>query len=172
MSAKARAAGRCRDDSTGLDKDLSQAFLDALKIDLLSRRDHDRAHAVCDMAAFQDRGCDTHVLDAAIGARTDHSLLNLDMAKLINGLGIFRQMRAGNGRAQSGQIDLVSLLIFGIRVCLEYRYISVYAALDISHCLVINRENAILGAGLDRHITDREAVIHREFCNTVAGEFH
>ena len=100
MTAEARAAGRRGDNGTSLNEDFRQTFLNALEVNFLRCRNDDGTYTGSNMTALEDRSCNAHVFDAAVGARTDHRLLNLDVVELVNGLGVLRQMRARNSRAQ------------------------------------------------------------------------
>ena len=100
MTAKARAAGRRGNDSAGLNEDLGQTLLDALQVNFLCCGDDDGAHIRIYLAALEDFGCNAHIVDAAVGAGTDDRLLNLNVAELVDGLGVLRQVRARDGRTE------------------------------------------------------------------------
>ena len=143
MTAQTRAAGRRGNDSASLNEDLGQTLLDALQVNFLCCGDDDGAHIRIYLAALEDFGCNAHIVDAAVGAGTDDRLLNLNMAELVDGLGVLRQVRARDGRTECRQVDLDGLLVLGVSVGLECDNLAVYAALDVVHRLVVYREAKI-----------------------------
>ena len=94
------------------------------------------------------------------------------MSQLVDGLGILRQMRASDGRLQGRQVNLDLLLVFRVCISLKHRDLTAYAPLDVCHRLFIDRENAVLCARLDRHVTDRKAVVHGQGGDALAHKLH
>ena len=93
ISPKAGAAGRCTHHSAGLDKDLQKPLSHSLKVNGLGCRDHNAANALCHLFPFQDLCRCTDISDPPIGTGADYRLVNLYIARLINGLCIGWQMR-------------------------------------------------------------------------------
>ena len=102
MPAKAWATGRGRNNRARLDKDFRKPFLDTLEINLLRRRDYNGAHPGRDMPSLHNIRRNAYILNASVGARADHALLDFNMADFVRRFGIFRQMRASDGRTERG----------------------------------------------------------------------
>ena len=88
----------------------------ALEPDLLGCRNHDAANVLGNRTSAQDIGRGAHILDTAVGTRTDNGLVDRDMTALGNGMRIAGQMRPGHARLDLGSVDLDDLLILGIRI--------------------------------------------------------
>ena len=88
MAAQAGAAGGRGDGAACVDKDLGQAFGDAVQVNLLGGRNDDAAHAVLHLAALHNFGGNAHVADAAVGAAADDHLVDGQAFHLVHSLGV------------------------------------------------------------------------------------
>ena len=93
MASKTRSAGRCADNTAGINKDPDKAFLDRLHVDRLCRRDHDRTDSVGDLTSLQNLCSNTQIRDTSVGAGTDHYLIDLNVTGLCYSMCILRKMR-------------------------------------------------------------------------------
>ena len=86
-------------------------------------------------------------------------------------MGVLRQVRVADRRLERVKVDDDAALILGVGVGLVLDPRALAAALQICLGDFIHREDAVLGTGLDGHITDAEAVLHRQGLHTVTDEF-
>ena len=174
MPAETRSAGRCGNDAPRIDEDLQKAFGQALLIHSLRARKDDRADPFCDVAALKDGRCFLHIFQTAVGARTDHDLVDLYLTEGSDCMSIGRQMRERYHRRNLGKIDRDGLFVYGIGIREQPVGSLLVPALDtrieIRDRLFVDRENTVFGAAFDRHITDRQAVRHRKLRDTFARE--
>ena len=170
VTAEAWSAGRCRYDRAGFDEVHDEAFLQHLHVDVLGARDDDAAYIRCHLATTQDLCRLAHILDAPVRAGADDALVDLDVLEAAELVGVLRKMREGNRRLQGREIDryLPCVLRICIRLINGVRLRRM--RLHILDGLLVNREDTVLSACLDRHVADRETVIHAELSDARAGE--
>ena len=170
VTAEAWSAGRGRYDRACLDEVHDEAFLQHLHVDVLGARDDDTAHIRCHLAATQDLCGFAHVLDTSVRAGTDDGLVDFDVLEAAELVCVLRKMREGNRRLQGREIDrnFTCVLRIGVRLIDGVRLLGMF--LHILDGLLVDREDTVLSARLDRHVADRETVIHAELCDTRAGE--
>ena len=172
VPSQARAAGRCGNHRARVDEHVEQPFVHRLLPDGVGGRDDDAAHALGDLFAAQDVRRDAKVGDMPVRARTDDDLVDLHVAPLGGGAGVLGQVGEGDGRLQFGEVDLDRALVFGVRIRLEHADLPLEAAVEVFARYVVDGEDAVLRARLDRHVADGEAVVDREVLDAVADEFH
>ena len=81
-------------------------------------------------------------------------------------------MRKCHGGLDLGQVDLDDLVVNCVLVCLVDNRLAVAVFCHECQRLVVHLEDAVLCAGLDRHVGHGETVAHGQGCHTFAGEFH
>ena len=69
-------------------------------------------------------------------------------------------MRKRHRGADFAEVDVVSRLVFGVRVGFVNLVRLGRVLLYILHGLVVNLENAVLAAGFDSHVRHAQAVVH------------
>ena len=82
IASQTGAAGGRADNRPGFDKDLQKPFPHRLQIDCLRRGNHDAADVLCNLSSLHDLRRLTDILDPAVGAGTDHGLLDLHLAQV------------------------------------------------------------------------------------------
>ena len=162
MAAQAGAAGGGGHGAAGLDEGLDQALGHGVQGDLLGGGDDDAAHPVVNLAALEHRRGLTEVVQPAVGAGADDHLVNVGARHLIHGAGVGGQVGQGHGGLEGIQVDDHLLLILGVGVGLHRLPGPGHPAVQIGPGLVVHGEDAVLGARLDGHIGDGEAVVHRQ----------
>jgi hypothetical protein len=81
-------------------------------------------------------------------------------------------MRERNSRAELGQIDLVGMVILGIRIRLEHHGLALAMVGEICQRDLVHRENSILGTGFDGHVAHGEPIVDSQRGNPNSGELH
>ena len=123
------------------------------------------------MLAFQHVVSGFHILNAAVGAGTDHYLVNLDVGTFLGKVGVLRQVGVADGRLQGIQIDHHGALIFGIGVGFVFGPGTLAAALQVCFAGFVHREDAVFGTGFNGHVADAQAVLHGQALNALAHKF-
>ena len=123
------------------------------------------------MSALQNLVGGLHVLNASVRAGADDDLVDLDVFALFRKVGVLRQVRVADRRLERVKVDDDAALILGVGVGLVLDPRALAAAIQICLGDFIHREDAVLGTGLDGHIADAEAVLHRQGLHTVTDEF-
>ncbi len=171
VAAKARPACRRRHDAAGVDERFGVPAPDAFFVNLHRGRDDDDAHAIGDLFAVQNLVCGFHVFEAAVRAAANDDLVDGDRAAFLCGMGVFRQVRIGDGRFERGQVDFDRSRIFGVRIGFVHGPRPLRAAGQIRDGHVVDGENTVFGAGFDGHVADGKAVVHGERRDAFAGKF-
>ena len=122
------------------------------------------------MLALQNLVGSLHILNAAVRAGADDDLVDLDAPALSGRVGVFGQVRVADGRLERVKVNRDGLLVLGIGVSLVLRPRALAAAREIRLGDCIDREDAVLGTGLDGHIADAEPVLHRQAADALAGK--
>ena len=173
MSAEAGTASRRGHDRAALDERLDVARFERLQIDLVGRRNDDRAHIGGDVFAFEHFRRLFEVAQSAVGAAADHDLIDLDLLfDLVDKRGVGRQMRLRDDGTDRRKIDVDHAL-----VCVVVRggkaVERLAAALEsVLVRLFVDGEDAVLCAALDRHVADGEAVVHAQAVHALAAELY
>ena len=81
-------------------------------------------------------------------------------------------MREGYGGLYLRQVDGVFLVVLGIGVSLEYAHFPLEPVLHVSESHLVHREDAVLCACLDSHVSHAEPVLHGEVFQSLAHELH
>ena len=139
---------------------------------MLRRGHHDGAHVRADGMARQELGGDAHVFDPAVRAAADDALVDADAGQFGDGLRVLGQVRRRDGRRDAAQVDVEDALVCRVLVGGEDARLVLRAAFHVGERLVVHGEDAVLGACLDRHVADAEAVVHGQLRHARAGEFH
>ena len=110
------------------------------------------------------------IADAPIGAAADDDLLNRQPLHFADDLGVAGQVRQGDGRFKRGEVNFHRALVFRVGVGFICRPRTVNAPENVLNRLFVHRENAVLAACFNRHIRNREAVIHGQIAHALACE--
>lgn len=171
VAAEARAAGRRRDGTAGIDERIDVATLHRLLVDGRAARDDDAAHAVCDLVALEDGRRNLHVLEAAVRAGTDDDLIDLDwLLDILDALRVARQVREGDDWLELGEVDVDFAAVLSVIVGCDRLVRLRDTGIDISLRDLVEREDAGLAARLDGHVGDGQAVRHRQGLDARASE--
>ena len=138
---------------------------------MLGGGDDDRADAGGDLASLEDRGGGGEVREASVRAGTDYDLVDLHVAGLRDCARVGRQVREGDGGLQLREVDRDGAGVGGVRIGGEDTGGLGVVRLQIAAAGGVHGEDAVLGAGLDGHVGDCQAVVHREGLHAGAGEF-
>ena len=171
MTAQAGSAGGRGDGAAGFNEGLDESLLHGLEVDGLGGGDDDAADARGNLAPLEDFRRGAKVGDPAIGARADDGLLDLHALHLIDGAGVAGQVGQRHRGLEGIEVDGHLADILGVGVGLVDRVGAADPACDIFDGLLVHGEDAVLGAGLDGHVGDGEAVVHGEGGNALAGDW-
>lgn len=171
VATKARPACRRRHDAAGVDERFGVPAPDAFFVNLHRSRNDDDAHAIGDLFSVQNLVRGFHVFEAAVRAAANDDLVDGDRAAFLCGMGIFRQVRIGDGWLERGQVDFDCSRIFGVRIGFVHGPRPFRAAGQIRDGHVVDGENTVFGAGFDRHVADGKTVVHGERRDAFAGKF-
>ena len=75
-------------------------------------------------------------------------------------MGVFRQMRERNRGLERSEIDLDRPLVFGVGIRLVDLRRLCPVFFQVVQAELVDREDAVLRTRLDRHVRNREAVVH------------
>ena len=81
-------------------------------------------------------------------------------------------MRERDRRAECAKINRIFSIINSVLVCLENLVFAFGMFLHVCDCLVVNREDTVLSARLDRHVCNCETIIYGKICYSLSGELH
>ena len=107
-----------------------------------------------------------------VGARANNDLIDLNVADLVKGLGVFGKVGEGDGGVYSGEVYLVDLVVFSVRVSLVGNDLAVASLLYVSNSLLVYLEYSVLCACLNCHIAYGKTVKDRQRSNALSNEFH
>ena len=124
------------------------------------------------MLAFEDVVCRFHVLQSAVGTAADHDLIDLHIMQFACRACIFRQVRTGNGGHDCTKVNVVCLFVFRIGVRFKHNGCALASAVHIGYCLLVHREDAVLGARFNGHIANAQTVIHGKALHAFTDKFH
>ncbi len=172
VAPQARPARGRGDGAVRVDEDVHEALGDALAPHLLGGGDHDAAHARVDRAPAQHLGRRAHVLDAPVGAAADDGLVDRDVARLGNRVGVRGQVRPGHGGLDGGGVDVPDPRVLRPLVGVVLGPRALAAAVEPGSRHVVDLDDARFGARLDRHVAHGEAPLHAQGPNGAAGELH
>ena len=170
VTAEAGSAGRRRDDATRFRELGEKPFLVRLDPDALRGGDDDAADAVGNLLALHHLRGDPEVADAAVRAAADHDLVDLDRLDFVDRVRVLGEMRERDRRLQLGEVDLDLARVFGVGVGLVHLRRLRAVFLQVVQTELIDREDAVLRARLNRHVRNREAVVHRKVLDAAADE--
>ena len=167
MATETGTAARRVDRAAGSGERRKNALVCGLHPDFLRARIYDHAQVGSDPLALEDIGDDAQVVDVAVGARTDEDLIDLQIvARYIrNRMHVIGRMRAGDLRFKLADIDRNNALVdgIGIRPLDDERTIG--PLFYVGYRLGVGVEDAVLGAGFDRHVGHRDAAGDRKLVN-------
>ena len=122
------------------------------------------------MTALHDLGGGGDIRQLAVGAGADDDLVDGDVPALPGGVGVLRQMGIGHGAVHLREVDLHGALVLRVGVRLIGGPGAVNTLRHVGPGDVIHGEDAVLGAGLDGHVGDGQAVVDGQLRHAGAGE--
>ena len=126
------------------------------------------------MALFplQYPGCNTEVLETAVGAGADEHLVYFEFFGLVDGLGVIDTVRERDQGNERCHIDVDDLFVEGIPVGLYFTVVIAAALrLEKQPRFTVGSEQAGLGAGFDRHVGEHHAFVVRHGVDSGPAEF-
>ena len=108
--------------------------------------------------------------DRPVRAVADVDLVDLAADRLVERDDVPRRVRQRDERRQLVQVDANGAVEVGVRIRALGRPGSVGSALEVLGDRLVGREEAGLGAGLDGHVRDRQALVDRQRLGAVPDE--
>lgn len=173
VTAKARAAGRCRHGTSGIDEGLDEAGMYGPGVIVGVAGMTMQRTCGWTLCPLEDAGCDSQILETAVRAGTDDHRIDLDLPEGADDLRIFRAGRCG--KETTGFIEERSTLRRGnsARLHLPRRQRTAYGSAPQCRRWSFHRLGKCHSSRRLRscHIRNGETVGQRKGMNARAGEF-
>lgn len=172
VPAETGTAGRGGNDGARVDKDIDQAFVDRLQVNVVGCGNDDATNALSHVSIFENGGCLPQIGNVTVGAGADDDLIDGDIPPFGRLFRVFGQVREGYGGLERGEIHFDLPFVFGVGIGGKDHGFALESARHVVHGDLVHGENAVLGARLDRHVADGESVVDGEVLYAVARKFH
>src|SRR5271157_117616 len=172
VASQAWAARGRRDNAAGIKKYFEVAAVERLTVNLRCSRDHDTAHPFGHLMTAQDLRRYAEIFKPAIGARTDHRLIDRGISHFPDVLCVRREEGKRNLKSHLTYINIVYFTVLRVLVTFKNLIRPLCAAGDKLFSLLVHVKYAVLSAGFDRHVGHGETRVHRERQDRVAMELH
>ena len=116
VTAKAGAAGRSRNGSTGINKGINVTAVHSFLVNLLGCRDDNHTHMVAYLVAFENFGSLFKIFQTSVGAGAYNNLVDFDCMTFLSRMCVFRQMRVSNNGNKLVELNIEYAGIFSVFV--------------------------------------------------------
>ncbi len=155
-----------------LQEDFREAFAGRLQADRLRCGKDEQPDAAGDSPAFEDFRRRPEIVHPSVCAGADDGLVDPDVSDFSGRRRIRRRMRKGDKRRDLRRVPAVFAFVRGVRVAAEYGKGLPGPFPEIVQGDLVGLDDPAFCPGFDRHVAHREAAVHGETADGLAGEFH